>query len=116
MTKEETSKHFNIPEEILDEYHAMGLCDEVKKVMGTWQYDDTDVDRLGLIMTLHDVGFTHKEVAEFMRLEAQGQSTELKRKKMLDTKRKVSLDEIHFKEKQLDRLDYLRQKINSNNK
>lgn len=112
MTKEEASKHFNIPEEILDEYHEMGLCDEVKKVMGTWQYDDTDVERLGLIMTLHDVGFTHEEVAQFMQLEAQGEITKPQRQKLLDSKRRESLDEIHFKEKQLDRLDYLRHKMN----
>ena len=30
---------------------------------------------------------------------------------MLEEKRKNALDEIHFKEKQLDRLDYLRYKI-----
>lgn len=113
MTKEETSRHFNIPIEILDEYHEMGLCDEVKKVMGSWQYDDTDVQRLGLIMTLHDVGFTHEEVTQYMQLESMGKITEAQRKKMLDSKRKESFDEIHFKEKQLDRLDYLRHKMNN---
>ena len=36
--------------------------------------------------------------------------------KMLDKKRKGTLDEIHFKEKQLDRLDYLRFEIKKENK
>lgn len=114
MTKEETIRHFNIPAEVLDEYHALGLCDEVKKVMGTWHYDDRDVERLGLIMTLHDVGFSNEEVAGFMELETQGKATEDKRQKILDEKRAASLEEIHFKEKQLDRLDYLRLKMKRN--
>lgn len=112
MTKDEIYKHFNIPSEILDEYHEMGLCDEVKKVMGTWQYDDSDVERLGLIMTLHDVGFDNEEVAHYMQLRSEGSSTEEQRRKIFDEKRTSTLDEIHFKEKQLDRLDYLKRKMN----
>lgn len=111
MNKEETIKHFNIPEEVLEEYHALGFCCEVQKVMGTWQYNDRDIERLGLIMTLHDVGFSNEEVALYMQLEAEGEETKQQRCKMLDKKRSSSLDEIHFKEKQLDRIDYLRQKI-----
>lgn len=111
MTKEEMVRHFNIPPEILDEYHAMGLCDEVKKVMGTWQYDDTDIERLGLIMTLHDIGFSNEEVERYMQLEAQGGKTRVQRREMLDERRSESLDEIHFREKQLDRIDYLRHKM-----
>lgn len=116
MNREDVKKHFNIPPEILEEYHEMGLCKEVKKVMGTWQYDDSDVERLGLIMTLHDVGLTNDEVAYFMQLETKGSKTEAERRKILDEKRASRLDEIHFKEKQLDCLDYLRQKINEQEK
>lgn len=42
MTKQEASEKYNIPISILDEYESWGLCQEVKKVMGAWQYDDTD--------------------------------------------------------------------------
>ena len=111
MNKEEASKHFCIPIEVLDEYESWGLCSEVKKVMGTWHYDDTDIERLGIIMTLHDIGFDNKEVEYYMQLEAQGEKTEAQRRRMLDAKRVQSLDEIHFKEKQIDRLDYLKHKM-----
>ena len=40
----------------------MGLCQEVKKVMGSWQYDETDFERLSLIMMLHDLDFTVEEI------------------------------------------------------
>ena len=95
-------------DKILQEYESWGLCGEVKKIMGSWQYDDSDIERLSTIMTLHDIGFTNDEVEEYMRLLVEGASTEAKRMKRLETKRNGTLDEIHFKERQLDRLDYLR--------
>lgn len=49
MTIEEESKKYNISIHILKEYESWGLCQEVKKVMGSWQYDETDLERLSLI-------------------------------------------------------------------
>lgn len=46
-----------------------------------------------------------------MRLILEGKSTERQRLNMLNKQRAATLDEIHFKEMQLDRLDYLRHKI-----
>ena len=43
------------------------MCGSVKKVMGMWQYDDQDIERLSMIMTLHDIGFDSSEVEEYMR-------------------------------------------------
>ena len=80
MTVQEASERYNIPVKILKEYESWGLCDAVKNVMGVWQYDEEDIKRLSMIMTLHDIGFG-------------------------------TLDEIHFKERQLDWLDYLRYEI-----
>ena len=111
MTKQEASERYNIPEDILDEYESWGLCGEVKKVMGAWQYDDRDLERLSMIMTLHDSGFTNAEVEAYMRLFLSGASTEAERMRMLNKKRDRALDEIHFKEKQLERMDYLRHKM-----
>lgn len=71
---------------------------------------------LAWIMTLHDIGFSNEEVETYMRLLLQGEATEQERIRMLNKKRKNALDEIHFKEKQLDRLDYLRYKIQKSGK
>ena len=60
MTKQEASERYNIPIWLLDEYESWGLCQEVKKVMGSWQYDDSDLERLSMIMTLHDGEFRKK--------------------------------------------------------
>lgn len=108
MTIHEASARYQIPIKILREYESWGLCGEVKKVMGAWQYDESDIERLSTIMTLHDIGFTNKEVEQYMKLLVKGEATEPERMKMLNEKRSGTLDEIHFKERQLDRLDYLR--------
>ena len=111
MTINEASERYHIPVEVLKEYENWGLCDEVKKVMGVWQYDDQDIQRLSMIMTLHDVVFDNSEVESYMRLLLEGDSTEKERLDMLNKKRGATLDELHFKQKQLDRVDYLRYKI-----
>lgn len=115
MTIQEASEKYNIPIKILREYESWELCDEVKKIMGSWHYDDSDMERLSTIMTLHDVGFTNDEIEKYMKLLLQGKEAEKERLKMLGDKRYATLDEIHFKEKQLDRLDYLRFEIQKGN-
>lgn len=116
MTIDEAHSRYNIPVEILKEYESWGLCGAVKTVMGAWQYDEEDIERLSLIMTLHDVGFSKEEVERYMRLLLEGEHTEEKRMKMLDAHRDGTLDEIHFRQRQLDRLDYLRYKIRQDQK
>ena len=51
MTMKEAGERYQIPLKILKEYESWGLCGAVKKVMGSWQYDDQDIERLGMIMT-----------------------------------------------------------------
>ncbi len=111
MTINEASERYNIPIKILKEYEKWGLCAEVKKIMGSWHYDENDIERLSTIMTLHDIGFTNAEIEKYMRLLLSGKATEKERMQMLEEKRNGTLEEIHFKEKQLDRLDYLRFEI-----
>lgn len=111
MTMEEASKRYNIPKEILQEYEKWGLCGTVKKVIGAWQYDDSDIERLSMIMTLRDIGFENNEIARYMELVLQGDSTSAERMKILKQKRDHALDEMHFHQKRIDRLDYLRYEL-----
>lgn len=111
MTILEASERYQIPINILQEYESWGLCGAVKQVMGAWQYDDTDLERLSIIMTLHDIGFTTEEVKTYMHLLLECENSCLQRLEMLEQKRRAALDEIHFKEHQLQRLDYLRHEI-----
>ena len=115
MTIKEASKTYGIPICVLQEYERWGLCGEVKKVMGAWQYDQTDIERLSLIMTLHDVGFTNEEIEQYMQLVLSDKDTSKERTEMLRKKRNGTLDEIHIKQEQLDRLDFLRFEITKSN-
>ena len=54
MTIEEASEKYCIPIKILKEYESMELCKTVKRVMGEWHYDDEDIKRLSMIMTLYE--------------------------------------------------------------
>ena len=111
MTIDEASKRYNIPLDILKAYESWRLCSAVKKVMGDWQYDDTDLERLSLIMTLHDIGFENPDIETYMKLLLERENTEEQRMRLLDKKRRTILEDIHFREKQLSQLDYLRYHI-----
>lgn len=78
------------------------------------RYDNQDLEHLSMIMTLHDMGFTSLEVETYMKLLLAGDSTKWERMKMLNEKRSQALDEIHLKERQLERMDYLRNEIRNN--
>ena len=86
MTIEEASKKYNIPIHILKEYEIWGLCQEVKKVMGSWQYDETDFERLSLIMMLYGLDFTVEEIKKYMKLSLEKNERECL--KLLNKKRK----------------------------
>ncbi len=116
MTIDEASARYNIPIRILKEYESWGLCGAEKKEMGAWCCDQTDLERLSLMVTLYDVGFTGEEVERYMRLALSGEDTSRQRMAMLRKKRDGTLDEIHCKQKQLDRLDYLRFQISHTGK
>lgn len=90
------------------------MCQEVKKVMGSWQYDETDFERLSLIMMLYGLDFTVEEIKKYMKLSLGKNEREWL--KLLNKKRKGILDEVHLKEKHLSRIDYLRYEMDWENK
>ena len=111
MTQREASEQYHIPLSILQEYESWGLCGAGKPACGAWQYDDEDLDRLSTVMTLHDIGFTAGEAERYMRLLLEKPERLQARLCMLEEKRKEILDEIHLRERKLQRLDYLRHEM-----
>ncbi len=110
MTIIEMSKIYNIPINILKEYEKWELCGTKKE----YQYSDADLKYLSIIMTLYDIGFKSKEVKIYMNLLIDREDTKNERICILNQKRSNILNEIHFKERQMDKLDYLRHKIINN--
>ena len=92
MTIEEVSRCCGIPLKALQEY------------------DDTDPEHLSVLITLHEKGFERAEIETYMRL-MEKEDSDGQRLRILDRKRRGLLDEIHFREKQLSHLDYLRYSI-----
>lgn len=92
----------------------MKFGDCVKKLKGSWQYDETDFERLSLIMMLYGLDFTVEEIKKYMKLSLEKNERECL--KLLNKKRKGILDEVHLKEKQLSRIDYLRYEMDWENK
>lgn len=111
MTKDEVSRKYQIPIKILEEYQSMGLCGAVKAAMANWQYDDQDLERLSMIMALHDIGFDTQAIEEYMQLMLKESETHDTRLSILNKQRNKTLEEIHLKERQLERMDYLRHSI-----
>ena len=77
MTMGEAGRRYGIPKEILQEYERWGLCGVVKQVMGERECGELDLERLSLIMTLHDIGFSAEEVELYMRLSVAVSYTHL---------------------------------------
>ena len=74
-------------------------------------YKRQDLERLSLIMTLHDIGFESSEIETYMKLLLEKENSEDQLLKILEDKRRNILDDIHLKEKRLNYLDYLRYNI-----
>ena len=80
-----------------------------KRVMGEWHYDDEDIKRLSMIMTLYETDFSKEDIDEYMQLILSGENDE-ECLKILSQKRKKR-QKIHILEKQISNLDYLKNEI-----
>ena len=65
-------------------------------------------------MMLYGLDFTVEEIKKYMKLSLKKNENECL--KLLNKKRKGILDEVHLKEKQLSRIDYLRYEMDRGNK
>ncbi|MCI8631064.1 MAG: MerR family transcriptional regulator [Firmicutes bacterium] len=103
MTYEEISENYGIPREILREYE--------RRSAGKCKYDDGDIKKLGILMTLRSIGFEKDEEEEYIRLILDGDDTAEQRMSMLIKKRNETLEDIHVLEKCIDSIDYLRYEL-----
>lgn len=104
MKKEEVCRIYHIAPNILNEYD-LALSDAEE--LPDRDYTESDIARLCQLSGLIELGFTRAEACRFLLLEDQS-DTQTEQKLMLDGLRTKTLREIHHREAQLDRLDYLR--------
>lgn len=108
MTIDEASRRYQIPEDLLQAYRRWNLSGADEARAGVWQCEDADLEKLGLMTTLRRAGFSLDEIETYMRLLLAETAGDAQRLRMLEQKRSAALEDIHRREQQLDRLDYLR--------
>ena len=74
------------------------------------RWDDRDLEKISVLMTLCESGFSESEAVRYLlHLEDRQECDACMA--LLDTKRHSMLDEIHRREKQIENIDYLKYKI-----
>lgn len=106
MTRQEIMERYHLSASVLAEYDRWDFCREPGAA-----YTSGDVERLSLLLTLLDVGFTAQEARAYVRSALQEPDCPRPRLRLLEEKRAALLDEIHLREQKLQRLDYLRYEL-----
>ena len=87
MIIEEASRQYEIPAYIREEYEQLDLCGKQRGKKGLWECSQCDLEYMGLMVTLHQIGFGKEEVKKYMNLVMQGEGSKAERMKMLNQKR-----------------------------
>lgn len=104
MTIREASERYGLPMRLLRAYESWRPQENAREQV---RYDESDRRRLSVMMTLQASGFGEREIERYMKLLLAGEATRTERLQMLERKRSGTLEEIHCRERQIDRLDYL---------
>lgn len=95
MNREEIILRYQLSEDLLDAYLALGFQENNREDLELW-------------MTLKQIGFDQNEMKTYMLLFKQAERTQGCRLKMLQKQRVKLLDEIHRGQACLDKVDYLK--------
>lgn len=114
MDRSTVQATYQLSDQVLSDYDMWIRRDETGSAER--QYDDADLVYLQTIAALYTMGFTAGEVAFYLQLDERDQRTTAHRLKLLTRKRKERLTEIHQCENQVAAIDYLRFRLNEQNK
>lgn len=95
-------ERFEIPGTILNDYEQ-----NVRKAR-TETYTDADLALLSQMVTLYEIGFTPRQVQEYLCADSAQSDTNAVRLALLNRKRQELLNTIHRQEERLNKLDFLR--------
>lgn len=100
MTKQELAQRFHVPERVLEEYEKNIRSNSMEP------YTDNDLALLSQIVTLYEIGFSSGQVQEYLKTSEKSAQLIL-----LNQKRQELLNALHQREEWLDKLDFLRYKL-----
>ena len=75
MRIKEVSKRFNVSITALRYYEKVGLFEDVNRVNGIREYEDKDIERLSLILTLKNIGVSNETNFKYIKLKKQWEHT-----------------------------------------
>lgn len=106
MTADQMRRQYGIPADLLEAYEGWREENEEER-----QYEDRDLERLSLMMTLSRIGMDQREIGNYLTLAETEDVTGEKRLSLLERRREALLEEIHIREQELAELDFLRYEI-----
>lgn len=105
MTISELSIRYNI------DVNKLRLFEKNRLISLKDQYSTEELEDLSLLCTLYDCGFSGEKLRNYMDCRAAGNN--LRQLSLLNEQRFALLDEIHLRQKLLDKLDYIIYNIKS---
>ena len=104
MKIKEIAEKYSISVTALRYYEKIGLFDNVQRVNHIREYNEEDVQRLSLILSLKEAGLHMASILKYIELFKQS-GTFNERISILKKQRNETLDTIHHHQKSLDSLD-----------
>lgn len=107
MTRNDASARFGIQAEKLRYYEEQGLFDGRKAPDGSMDYCDEMMDDVAIIHLLLDAGVALPALRRYMQGLQTGAICKEQKLLFLARRRAELLNDIHSKQKTLDKLDYM---------
>jgi len=107
MSGEELCECFNISPAVLEELESSGLLETEETPGVRREFSREDILLLNRILTLKNAGVELSLIRQILRMEEQGESTINRRMEILAEQRRKQLNQLHLRQKMIDRLDFL---------
>lgn len=107
MTLNEASKRFHISMEKLKSYEENNLLEHKTLADGTFDYTETELQRVGLIHSLLKSGMDIDILKRYLKLLNDKTGSKEEQIRILRKQRYQLLDDIHDKQQTLDEIDYI---------
>lgn len=107
MTLNEASKRFHISMEKLKSYEENNLLEHKTLADGTFDYTETELQRVGLIHSLLKSGMNIDILKRYLKLLNDKTGSKEEQIRILRKQRYQLLDDIHDKQQTLDEIDYI---------
>ncbi|RGB53316.1 MerR family transcriptional regulator [Absiella sp. AM54-8XD] len=107
MNRKEVQAWFPLRDEELQSFEQAGLYDHPKAENGLMEYDDKDIKRLSLLVTLTQIGMNMEDIKTYIGYERCDIDQKSKKVLLLKKHRQALLEKLHDQQKCIDCLDML---------